>query len=136
MPDKNAVMYGRSLHKKYGIKKITQTSHMDFGYKALINAGWNTNELISCIFISLVIVMVWLSFVKITLLIVLEYTNDVNALFDHLPDKGLTGKPDIHQNITCPDSCLKSVMNHFDGRLRFMKDGILSVFIAAAPLLK
>ena len=36
---------------------VTQTSHIDFGNKALINAGWDTNQLISCIFIAFVILI-------------------------------------------------------------------------------
>lgn len=36
---------------------ITQTSHTTSGNKALINAGWDTNQLISCVFTAFVILM-------------------------------------------------------------------------------
>lgn len=38
-------------------KIITQTSHTTSGNKALINAGWDTNQLISCVFTAFVILM-------------------------------------------------------------------------------
>ena len=48
-----------ALPKKfsYGTGFITQTSHTTSGNKALINAGWDTNQLISCVFTALVILM-------------------------------------------------------------------------------
>ena len=36
---------------------FTQTSHTTSGNKALINAGWDTNQLISCVFTAFVILM-------------------------------------------------------------------------------
>lgn len=46
------------LIRAHGVpKSVTQTSHTASGNKALINAGWDTNQLISCVFIVFVILI-------------------------------------------------------------------------------
>lgn len=48
---------GNDFEQRIFINKITQTSHTTSGNKALINAGWDTNQLISCVFTAFVILM-------------------------------------------------------------------------------
>ncbi len=38
---------------------VTQTSYMKSRYKALINVDQNTNQLVSCVFTSFLIIMAW-----------------------------------------------------------------------------